>query len=402
MSLQNPIRRLSGLDRERALARVAEMISKTWQDFDKARPNQPAITDNVRHLLSMDVPQDGVEILQALAEAEVILDQSISQPRPRYFAFVGSSGLEMGVLADALMSCHDINMAVYAGAANLLEEQTTAWVSQFLGYPHPYGILTSGGMVSNLTALTAARQFALPDSRQHGIRGEVGIYTSRDAHSSVERAIEILGFGTACIRDVPINAARQMDVTALKALVEDDLASGVKPVAIIASAGTTLAGAVDPLAEIAAVAQQHNIWLHVDGAYGMPAASVEPATFAGLEHADSITVDAHKWLYLPKPCGILLVKSKQSLQTTFSHHATYIPEEEFIHPVDMTLEYSRPLRALKVWLALRTYGADAFRLAIQKNLDQARLCAAKNPPIQQTGTHHGAAAFGGAVSLQGR
>lgn len=373
-----PIERLSDFDRDHALTQIQAMIRKTWQEFDRARPTQPEISAATRELLTKPLPEAGIEVMQALRDAETILDQSISQPRPRFFAFVGSSGLEMGVLADALMSCHDINMAVYAGAASSVEEQAIAWISEFVNYPYPYGIFTSGGMVSNLTALTAARQFALPKSRQTGIRQDVAVYTSRDAHSSIERAIEILGFGTDCIRDIPINEKRQLDAKALEELVEQDIAKGVLPVAIVASAGTTLSGAVDPIDAIAAIAQKYRIWVHVDGAYGFPAASVEPHHFEGLAHADSITIDAHKWMYLPKPCGVLLVKDKSALRNTFAHDATYIPEEEsYVHPVEMTLEYSRPFRALKVWLAFQTYGAGAFRSAIQRNLNQARICAEK-------------------------
>jgi len=373
-----PIRQLSDFDRETALKKVTEMILHTWQDFDQARPDQPQTTDDVKQLLAEPLPETNTPFLTSLEQANTVLDQSISQPRPRYFAFVGSSGLEMGVLADALMSCHDINMAVDAGAANYLEDQAIAWVSQLVGYPHPYGVFTSGGMVSNLTALTAARQYALPNSRKTGIREAVAIYISRDAHSSIDRAVEILGFGTGAIRDIPLNNERQMDVSILAERVEQDIAAGIVPVAIVASAGTTLAGAVDPIDRIAEVAKAHHIWLHIDGAYGLPAAGVVPETFAGMEHADSITVDAHKWLFLPKPCGMLLVKDRATLKSAFTHRATYIPEDDtFVNPVEWTLEYSRPLRALKVWLALRTYGAGAFRSAIYNNLEQAKLCVEK-------------------------
>jgi aromatic-L-amino-acid decarboxylase len=150
----------------------------------------------------------------------------------------------------------------------------------------------------------------------------------------------------------------------------------VTPVAVVATAGTTLTGAVDPIAELADVCEGLGVWLHVDGAYGLPAAAVESMRprFAGLERADSVSLDAHKWLYLPKACGVVLVRRREHLRTAFSHDESYLPHERSEeHAVDVTLEYSRPFRALKLWLAFRAHGAAAFRQAIERNLAQARL-----------------------------
>lgn len=370
------------LDRSRVLGYVTAMIDRYWREFDQARPDQPAVDDSMRALLRAALPETPIDAIEALDDADHVLDKSLSQPRPRYFAFVGSSGLEMGVLADVLAACHDINLAVYSGAASLVEDLALNWIADFIGFPGRGGAFTSGGMLSNLTALTAAREHALPGARFNGVTVPTALYISRDAHSSVDRAAEVLGLGSRSIRDIPLDAERRMDVPALRAAVEADVAAGITPIAIVANAGTTLAGAVDPISEIAAIAREHGIWLHVDGAYGMPAAATALARdqFAGLDMVDSITIDAHKWLFLPKPCGVLLIHNQEALRTAFSHDATYIPKEEseemeMLNPVDWTLEYSRPLRALKVWLAFRTYGASAFRDAITRNIEQARLCA---------------------------
>jgi len=146
-------------------------------------------------------------------------------------------------------------------------------------------------------------------------------------------------------------------------------------VAVVATAGTTLTGAVDPIDELAEVCTRAAVWLHVDGAYGLPAATAPSAQalFAGLAQADSVTLDAHKWLYLPKACGVLLVRHRDDLVQAFSHEEAYIPHDRTGHMVDITLEYSRPFRALKLWLAFRAHGAQAFRDAIEDNLRQARL-----------------------------
>jgi aromatic-L-amino-acid decarboxylase len=170
-----------------------------------------------------------------------------------------------------------------------------------------------------------------------------------------------------------------MDAGACAAAIDADRAAGITPMAVVATAGTTLTGAVDPLGELAAICARHDVWLHVDGAYGLPAAATARARplFAGLERADSATVDAHKWLFVPKACSVLLVREPAALRAAFSHSEAYIPhvEEEEPHAVDSTLEYSRPLRALKLWLAFTVHGADAIRAAIERNLAQARLLA---------------------------
>ena len=150
----------------------------------------------------------------------------------------------------------------------------------------------------------------------------------------------------------------------------------ITPVAVVATAGTTLTGAIDPMAEIADVCCGRGVWFHIDGAYGLAAAAVPSMAgrFAGLERADSATLDAHKWLYLPKACGVVMVRDARLLETTFGHDEDYLPhQEQRRHAVDVTLEYSRPFRALKLWLAFRAHGADAFREAIARNLHQAQL-----------------------------
>jgi aromatic-L-amino-acid decarboxylase len=178
------------------------------------------------------------------------------------------------------------------------------------------------------------------------------------------------------LRHIPIDERRRMRVGALADALARDRAAGVVPVAVVATAGTTLTGAVDPLAAIADVCAAHDVWLHVDGAYGLPAAAVPETAglVAGLHRADSATVDAHKWLYLPKACGVVLVRRRAELAAALAHEEDYFPHEHGEpHAVDITFEYSRPFRALKLWLAFRAHGAAAFRAAISENLRQARL-----------------------------
>jgi aromatic-L-amino-acid decarboxylase len=229
-----------------------------------------------------------------------------------------------------------------------------------------------------VTALAAAREAALPDSRADGLSGvRAAVYCSAEAHHSVVRAAETLGIGSRWVRSLPIDGDRRLQPGAVESAIASDLAAGVVPVAVVATAGTTLTGAVDPLAELADICERHRVWLHVDGAYGAPAAALPELgeLFAGLAAADSLSIDAHKWLYVPKACGVVLVRRAADLVRVFGHEEAYFPHErDDLHAADATLEYSRPLRALKLWLAFRVHGAEAFRAAIRRNLAHARLC----------------------------
>ena len=364
-------------DRDAMLARTGELITKAWRSFDQSRPDQPPIDDRLRELLREAMPKHGMPIEQALDDAALVLDESIAQPRPRYFAFVGSSGLEIGVVADALAACFDVNLAAYAAAATDVEEQAVRWVGEFLGFPAGGGTFTSGGTVSNLTALAAARERALPGAREHGLNGHrLALYCSAEAHYSVVRAAELLGIGSGAVRRIACDQERRVRPDQIAEAIDRDRAAGVTPLAVVATAGTTLTGAVDPIGSIAEVCEPRNVWLHVDGAYGLPAAATASARslFRGLERADSLALDAHKWLYLPKACGVVLVRKRDDLRAAFSHRESYMPHDRGSeNAVDTTLEYSRPFRALKLWLAFRVHGADAFRQAVEGNLALARL-----------------------------
>ncbi len=367
--------------REEALERASAIVRGAWQSFDRARPGQPVIDERLHELLRAALPGQGSSVLQALDDAAQLLDVSIAQPRPRFFAFVGSSGLEIGVLGDLLASCFDVNLAVWAGAASEVEDQSVRWVSEFIGYPAEAGAFTSGGTISNVTAFAAARERALPGSRRAGMSATPGaLYCSQEAHYSVVRSAELLGLGSEQVRLLPVDGRRRLRPEAVAEAIDADRAAGVAPVAVVATAGTTLTGAVDPIDALADVCEARGVWLHVDGAYGVAAASTPSAghLFAGVERADSVTLDAHKWLFLPKACGVVLVRRHDDLHGALAHEEDYIPHERpEHHMVDITLEYSRPFRALKVWLAFRAHGAEAIRAAIERNLGQARLLYAE-------------------------
>lgn len=363
-------------DREGVLGELVRFICEAWESFDAPRPAEPQLGETLAARLIAPLPEDAGDVEAALDDAAHVLDASISPSRPLYLAYIGSTGLEMGVLASALSATYDANLAVTAGGADLVEEQTLRWVAGFVGFPFAEGAFTSGGMASNLTALLAARERALPGSRRDGVGGRrAAVYCSEEAHHSVVRAVEVCGLGSAAIRRIPMDGRRRMRPGALDEALSSDLAAGVVPVAVVATAGTTLTGAVDPMDAIADVCARHGVWLHVDGAYGLPAAAV-PGTaplFAGLDRADSATLDAHKWLGVQKSCSVVMMREKGRLQAAFGHEERYMLHEgDVANPVDRTLEYSRPFRSLRLWMAFRVHGAAQYRVWIERTLANAR------------------------------
>src|SRR5829696_4230769 len=363
-------------DREGVLGDLTRVIADAWASFDTPRISEPELDPALAARLATPLPEPAGDAEAALADAARVLDASVSPSRPLFLAYIGSTGLEIGVLASALAATYDANLATSAGGADLVEEQALRWVAEFVGFPHAEGAFTSGGMTSNLTALLAARERALPGARRDGLGARrAAVYCSDEAHHSVVRAVETCGLGSAAIRRIPIDERRRMGADALEAALAADVADGVVPVAVVATAGTTLTGAVDPLDAIADACARHGVWLHVDGAYGLPAAAAPSAAaaFAGLHRADSATLDAHKWLGLQKSCSVVLLREPGHLRAAFGHEERYMLHEgDVANPVDRTLEYSRPLRSLRLWMAFRVYGAAQYRAWIEHTLANAR------------------------------
>jgi aromatic-L-amino-acid decarboxylase len=363
-------------DRATVLANLSRLIDEAWSSFDEPRVSEPELDVDLSARLRRPLPDAPGDQAQALADAVTTLDASVSPSRPLYLAYIGSSGLEVGVLASALSATYDANLASAAGGAELIEQQTLEWLAQFLGFPLGEGTFTSGGMTSNLTALLVARERALPGSRAEGVSGRrAAVYCSDEAHYSVVRAVEATGLGAASVRRIPIDGDRRMRADLLSEALRRDAADGVVPVAVVATSGTTLTGAVDPLDAVADLCAEHSTWLHVDGAYGLPAAATPTAAplFRGLPRADSLTVDAHKWLGVPKSCSAVLFRERGALVTAFGHQERYMLHEgDIANPVDRTFEYSRPLRSLRLWMAFRIHGAAQYRRWIEGTIAHAR------------------------------
>ncbi len=368
------------IDRERILQLLTEHLSDAWASFDRPRPQEPQLAGELLQRLTEGLPSAPGDPEASLADIARVLDASVSPSRPLYSAYIGSTGLEAGVLAGALANAYDVNLAAAAGAAELLENQAIRWVGEFVGYPVADGAFTSGGMTSNLTALTAAREQALPGSRYEGISGRAAaVYCSEESHHSVARAVEVIGLGSRSLRRIPTDEYRSMRIDALTDALAADRRTGVVPVAVVATAGTTLTGAIDPLAKIADVCSEYGVWMHVDGAYGGPAAGVPRLAprFTGIDRADSLTIDAHKWLGVQKSCSVVMLSRPGPLERAFAHDERYMLHAGVAaNGVDRTLEYSRPVRSLKLWLAFRIYGAEMMRRWIDATAQHAQTLAA--------------------------
>lgn len=302
---------------------------------------------------------------------------------PRFFAFVPSPGNFVGAMADALASGFNCFVGTwFAGSGPAeIELVTVDWLRRLCGFPETAGgLFVSGGSVANLTALAVARHQRLG----YGAADAV-VYFSDQTHSSVERALRVLGFSPAQVRKIPAGAGFRLPLDALEREIAADRDVGRAPFCVVANAGTTNTGAVDPLPELAEICRRERLWLHADGAYGAAAVLCGDGrrALAGLEEADSLSLDPHKWLFQPFECGCVLVRDAAWLKDTFRITPEYLRDvhhfEEEVNFCDRGVQLTRGFRALKLWLSLKTFGLRAFRAAVDRGFRLAeaaerRLC----------------------------
>lgn len=301
---------------------------------------------------------------------------------PRFFGYVFGSGEPVAALGDFAASVLNQNVTAWRSApsAVVIEQTVIQWLAESIGCNGFSGSLTGGGSSANLMGLCMAREAKAP-ANHDGAREGV-IYTSTEAHMSIAKASALLGLGYSAVRYIEVDQDLRMRVDALGEKVREDLQDGRKPVAVVASAGTVATGSIDPLNAIADICENHDIWLHVDGAYGALAALAVPEKFSGLSRADSLSLDPHKWLYQPADCGCLLYKDPAASRRAFSHTGDYVralssdPIEGFAF-FEESMELSRRFRALKLWLSVRYHGLGAFREAIAEDLRLAQFLAAE-------------------------
>ncbi|MBI1173126.1 aminotransferase class V-fold PLP-dependent enzyme [bacterium] len=354
--------------------------------------------DPARVRFHRPLPMTPEPLAEIYAEVkEGVLPYAMGNVHPRFFSWYMGAGDLTGALADFLAAVDGSNLGGGDTAAAAVDRQVTDWVRQMMGFPaEASAALVSGGSMANIIGLTAARNaMAGVDLRHHGLEAmprPLAFYASDQVHSCHKKAMNLLGLGLNALRRVPSDAAYRMDLTELEAMIRADLARGIRPACVIATAGTTNTGSIDDLAGLADLCRSHGIWLHVDGCIGalLAIAPQNAHLVKGMERAHSLALDLHKWLHAPFDAGCVVIRDRTLHRETFAEEAEYLEQAErglaateFLH--HYTLETTRSFRALKLWMMLKQHGVLRFGQLIDRNIAQARYLGkrvAANPRLE--------------------
>ena len=375
----------------RAAAHQAVDLMADWLESMPARPVYQPVPPALRTaLLDQPLPTTGAPLADLVDRfATDVLPYPMGNGHPRFFGWVNSPPDPAGIIAEFLAAAFDPSCAGGDHAAIYLERAVTRWLAEVIGYPLAggLGLLTSGGSMASLTAIAVARHRAAHadgwNDRVDGLqanRPPLVMYLSAEGHTTMVKAAELLGIGNAQVRWVPIDDAFRMIPADLAAMIAADRAAGYRPFLVAASAGTVSSGAIDPFTDIADVSAAESLWFHIDGAYGAVGVldeRVAPA-FTGMERADSVALDPHKWLSVPVECGCILIRDAAMMRDTFSLVPAYLRTEENlgIGGLPWFSEYgfqqTRGFRALKVWMTLAANGRDGLSATIRRHNDLAQ------------------------------
>jgi aromatic-L-amino-acid/L-tryptophan decarboxylase len=374
-------------DEFRALAH--KMVDGMIDNISGLR-EQPAwqpMPDEVKQHFTESLPMQG-EGAQAAYEEFLhnILPYANGNRHPRFFGWVQGTGTPLGMMADMLAAGMNPHLAGLNQAPALVEKQVIRWMAELMGMPQETsGILLSGGTMANLTALIVARHARAGfDVRQEGLQGgnhpTLLVYGSAEIHKWALTAVEVLGLGRRAFRSVPVDDEFRMDISVLRQMIEEDKRAGHRPICVIGTAGTVNTGATDDLVELAQVCREESLWFHVDGAFGAWARIVPDlqAIVAGIEQADSIAMDLHKWMYLPFEVACVLVRDAKVHRDAFAQTASYLAEAtrgvtaSGLYFAERGIELTRSFKALKVWMSLKAHGVEQFSRLVRQNVQQAR------------------------------
>ena len=357
--------------------KIVDLIAEHWDTLKDKKPVTSATRKEMDNLFLQEAPNEGMnpsEVLDFVVDNVIPNSTVISHPKA--YSFVPGPSNFISTMADSLATGFNIFSGgwVASPAAAELEIVTMNWLLKMFNFPVEKGggIFTSGGSMANLTALATARRIKCGDDFSRAV-----IYLSDQAHSSNIKAIRVLGFKKEQIRILPTDIEFRISINKLKNAIAKDRLEGLQPFCFIASAGTTNTGTVDPLDDIADICEEENLWFHIDGAYGGAAILSKKGAKAlrGIEKADSLTVDPHKWFYQPYEIGCLLVKDSSWLSSTFSESPEYLRDiegnESEINFYDYGIQLTRRFRALKVYMSIKTYGLDTFKEAVTYNIKLA-------------------------------
>lgn len=361
----------------------AELLERLRNDLPVARNHSAA---QVSDAVDVEIPSRPMPLEDLVTHLrKVVFEESMYPGHPGFVAYVSGAGTVPGAAADLIAAGLNQNTGGWrlSPAASEIERHLMAWFAERLGMPDgASGYVTSGGAMVNLIALTVARsRHAGWDVRDAGMRDgpQLTVYVSAEVHDTVDRAVQILGIGTTGIRHIETDGHLRLNVEALRAAIEADLAAGHRPIAVVGSAGTTGTGAIDPLDAIADVCADYDLWFHVDAAYGGAAALTDSLRhlFTGIGRADSVGFDPHKWLYTPIAGACVLVRDPSVLKEAFAVHATYIVDDADhtgwgTDVYTLSPHFSRSFAALKIWVSLLAHGWDAYERRIAHDVDLAR------------------------------
>lgn len=378
------------------LDKSTELVLKLYEDVYNRKGYNHFTQPEVEQWFDEPLPEEGMdnETLMNFVE-EKVLNTATGNIGPHMYAYVMAGGNQIGIIAEKLSAAINQNLAKWhlAPAMNEIEKRVVQWSSDLIGYGENIGgVLVSSGSAANFDGLTVARNifFEKFDIRNKGLFAlkPFTIYCSTETHNCIDKSVQILGIGSNHLRKVETNKDFAINISALEKMIEEDLDNGFLPFCIVGNAGTVNTGAIDNLNGLSQVAKKHKLWFHIDGAYGALASSLESirSLYEGIELADSIALDFHKWLYQPFEVGCLLVKNWDILKRTYYKKASYLDNrlESENNRLDFNehhFQLSRNAKALKVWMSIKSYGIRKIKSMIQKNID---LTSYLNDQIRQS------------------
>ncbi len=363
--------------------RLIDRIDEYFRSL-KDRPVQPPAGQRSVPAAPTELPEIGEDATTVLDDlCSQMMDQGFHIPSANYFGLTNPTPTYMSVLAEALVAALNPQLASMARSqlASTIEHQTVGWIAQRVGWQeNEYGgTFTTGGTEANLSALAMALTHRYPHVANDGLIGlgkRPVVYASSEGHHSLEKSLGILGLGRKALRRIPVTEHAEIDLPALEASIAADRGAGVEPLAIVGTAGATSSGAIDPLPELAEICRRQNLWFHVDGAYGaaLVFSDRHRGLLRGIELADSITIDPHKWLAMPFASGVFLTRHPDQLEPTFGLDTNYLPRAANNSLPDnfrISAQWSRRMNSLKFWLTLRVHGRQAYEELIDSQLQLA-------------------------------